>query len=131
MHRIEKAGTATVFEERNHERLCGFITCLHLCGTSFSDRVCFTSPADAYATLTAASEYVAPALAAAYTVPDTVIEYVPPSLVGICTALTPVSDYVDRAEATFEISGADGGGEAISFAEVQPGVDSVVPKALT
>ena len=42
VHCIKKAGTATVFEERNHERTCGFITCRHLCGTSFRDRVCCT-----------------------------------------------------------------------------------------
>ena len=52
-------------------------------------------------------------------------------------APAPVSDYVDpsslasatRAEATFKISGADGGGDAGLLAEVQPVVDAVVPES--
>ena len=42
-------------------------------------------------------------------------------------APSPVSDCIDRAEATFEISGADEGGGADFLAEVQPLVDAVIP----
>ena len=87
-------------------------------------------------------EYVPAAACAA---PDTVIEFVPPSPAGTCpspagTCAAPAplsSDYVDsspaasvtRAEATFEISGADGGANADLPAEVQPVVDAVVPES--
>ena len=80
--------------------------------------------------------------------PDTVIEYVPPSPAGTCAAPAPVTEYapaaahaapspvsdhvasspavsVTRAEATFEISGADGGGDADLPAEVQSVVEPV------
>ena len=96
------------------------------------------------------TEYASSFLAAAYAAPDTVIEYVAPSPAGTCAApmtdcapaaadaaLTLVSDNVDsspaasvtRAEATFEISGADGGGDADLPAEVQPVLEAVVPES--
>ena len=77
------------------------------------------------------------------------IEYVAPSPAGTCAtpvteyapaaahaAPTPMSDHVasspavsvTRAEATFEISGADGGGDADLLAEVQPVGEAVVPE---
>ena len=82
-----------------------------------------------------------------------VIEYVDPSLAGTCAApvseyassspaaafaaTAPVSDYVasspaasaTRAEATFKISGAVGGGDADLPAEVQPVVEAVAPES--
>ena len=85
--------------------------------------------------------------AVTFTASALVIEYVDPSPAGTCAAPvtehsssspaaayaapTPVSDYaasVTRAEATFEISGADGGGNAALPAEVQP-VEPVVSKS--
>ena len=73
-------------------------------------------PSPAGTGATPVTEY---APAAAYAAPDTVIEYVPPS--------PAVS--VTRAEATFEISGADGGGDADLPAEVQPVEEAVVTES--
>ena len=105
----------------------------------------FVAPslAVADATPTTASENVAPAPADAHAAPYPVFKYVDPSPAGTCAAKapvtvcapaaayaapTPVSDYIDRAEATFEISGADTGGDADFLAEVEPLVDAGAQK---
>ncbi len=99
--------------------------------------------------LTQVIEHVAPSLAGTYTAPAPVIRYVAPSPPGTCApvpatvhapaashaAPAPVSDYVapaaslTRAEATFEISGADGGRETDLPAEVERVVEAVVPES--
>ena len=84
------------------------------------------------------TEHASSSPTAANAAPVMVITFVAPA--GTCAASeyapaaafatpTPVSDYVDRAEATFEISGAGGGGDAHFPAEVQPVVDAVVPES--
>ena len=109
----------------------------------------YVDPSPAVTCAAPVTEHASSSPAPAYGAPDTVIEYVAPSPAGICTAPapvtcmrpslppTPASDYVDsslaasvtRAEATFEISGADGGGDADFPAEVQPVVEAVISES--